>query len=156
MASQFIRFYTTVWVNLPKGPFITNDPANRTVQYCVVRSLCLGEVVWKTGEVLGGHRHWNCSQLNKATSHTSEGEGRSSTRIFAYSVAHLKCWEKKKPTCLALSWGSQCVYCLIKYPDENQKISLQTDELCDLASVCVCEIRFTWLFKPLLRCNFLM
>lgn len=86
----FIRFYTIRWVNLLRGPFIIDDPANRTVQYYVVGSLCLGGMVCKAGESGGGHIQWNCSQMNKSTSHVSQGNVGTSTRIFAYSVAHLK------------------------------------------------------------------
>lgn len=96
----FIRFYTIRWVNLLRGPFIIDDPANRTVQYYVVGSLCLGGMVCKAGESGGGHIQWNCSQMNKSTSHVSQGNVGTSTRIFAYSVAHLKDGEKM---CLALS-----------------------------------------------------
>lgn len=92
----FIRFYTIRWVNLLRGPFIIYDPANRTVQYYVVGSLCLGGMVCKAGEFGGGHVQWNCSRMNKSISHLSQGNVGTSTRIFAYSVAHLKDWEKKK------------------------------------------------------------
>lgn len=102
----FIRFYTIRWVNLLRGPFIIDDPANRTVQYYVVGSLCLGGMVCVRLENLevdtsnGIAAEWT----KKSISHLSQGNVGTSTRIFAYSVAHLKDWEKKM--CLALSWGS--------------------------------------------------
>lgn len=88
--SSFIRFYTIGRVKLRRDPFILYGPANKTVQYYVIRSLCLGEVMCNTGQLLGGHIQGSCSQMNKTVSRATEGKVGSSTRISAYSVAHLK------------------------------------------------------------------